>query len=400
MGGVLAVLPLTARIDVPAEAISSQARPIPVSVTAARGSEGYEIERQYTGVLTAKRESELSFVRRGLLQQVLYDEGDTVGQGQVVAKLDTRELEARRLRLQAQLDRSQARLSELRSGPRREPRRGAEAEVRRLSSELDLARTKQGRRQHLYSEGAIPLEDLDEWDSRVRGLEESLESARQSSLELENGTRPEVIEQAQAEVAAARADLSSLQVEIEDSVLLAPFGGRVLSRQLDEGSVVAAGDPVLVLGETSTLEARISLPQGQSFPPKTQLDLGGRQIPATLIGAVPQVNQASNTKVVRYQVQNHGLPGQPVTLNLSEAVKEAGFWLPTTSLASAGNGLWQCYTVGADDIVQTQSLELLHRETDRVLVRGTLKEGDRVITEGVGQVVPGQRVITQVAVKS
>lgn len=238
---------------------------------------------------------------------------------------------------------------------------------------------------------AIPREDLEEYNSRVRVLEESLEVARQSSLELENGTRPEVLQQAQAEVAAARADLASLEVEVQDSVLLAPFRGRVLARHLDEGTVVSPGTRVMLLGETENLEARISLPQGQKYPPSTQLELGGRKVDARLIGATPKVDPASNTKVVRYRVHN-GLPGQPVTLHLEETVAEPGFWIPTVALTSAGNGLWQCYTVGPDDTVQVQRLEVLHRETDRVLVRGTLKSGDQVITEGVGQVVPGQRV--------
>jgi len=386
---LVAVIPLTAQQK--QKPTTPLARPIPVKVTVLSRAPGYQTRRQFSGTLEARRQAELSFVRSGLLQEVLVDEGASVAQGQVVARLDTRQLGAQRSRLQAQLTRAQARLLELERGPRREPRRGAEADVRRLRSELELARSKQARRQHLYEDGAIPREDLEEYNSRVRVLEESLEVARQSSLELENGTRPEVLQQAQAEVAAARADLASLEVEVQDSVLLAPFRGRVLARHLDEGTVVSPGTRVMLLGETENLEARISLPQGQKYPPSTQLELGGRKVDARLIGATPKVDPASNTKVVRYRVPN-GLPGQPVTLHLEETVAEPGFWIPTVALTSAGNGLWQCYTVGPDDTVQVQRLEVLHRETDRVLVRGTLKSGDQVITEGVGQVVPGQRV--------
>lgn len=390
---LIAVIPLTAQQKQKLP-VTPVARPIPVKVNAIRLAPGYQTRRQFTGTLEAKRQAELSFVRSGLVQEVLVDEGASVTRGQIVARLDTRELEARRSRLQAQLARAQARLLELERGPRREPRRGAEAEVRRLRSELELARSKQARRQHLYEDGAIPREDLEEFNSRVRVLEESLEAARQSSLELENGTRPEVLQQAQAEVAAARADLASLEVEVQDSVLLAPFRGRVLARHLDEGTVVNPGTRLLLLGETESLEARISLPQGQKYPPSTQLDLGGRRVSAQLIGTTPKVDPASNTLVVRYRVRE-GLPGQPVTLNLEETVREPGYWIPTVALTSAGNGLWQCYTVGTDQTVQVQRLEVLHRETHRILVRGTLQSGDQVIVEGVGQVVPGQKVASQ-----
>ena len=99
LGGLLAMLPLTAQqTQTTAALTSSEARAIPVLVTTAQATNGYQIARQFSGVLTAKRQSELSFVRKGLLQDVLYDEGDSVSRGQVVARLDTRELQARRQR--------------------------------------------------------------------------------------------------------------------------------------------------------------------------------------------------------------------------------------------------------------------------------------------------------------
>ncbi len=381
-------------LETEASAPGNEARPVPVRAVLAQRSKGYSSQRQYSGVLEARRQSELSFVRSGMLSEVLVGDGDLVQADQVVARLDTRELAARQSALLAQLAASQARLAELQAGPRIEPRSGAQAELRRLTSELELARLKQTRRRQLFEAGAVPAESLDELNTQVDSLEQSLEAARQASLELENGTRPEVIAQAQAQVDAAQAELGALQVAFEDSVLKAPFTGRVLERQLDEGTVVQPGRSVLVLAETSTLEARISLPQSQTPPATPTLLIGGRSVKGRMLGKVPRVDQASNTAIIRYAVSS-GLPGEPVTMELEETVDEPGFWLPNTCLSSAGDGLWQCYTVGSDQKVQVQRLEMLHRETDRALVRGTLRQGERVICEGIGQVVPGQKVAVQ-----
>jgi multidrug efflux pump subunit AcrA (membrane-fusion protein) len=390
MAALWAVGPLTAA-QTTAPASTSVARAVPVLTQPAVSAAGYSTRRQFSGVLEAKRQSELSFLRSGMLSQVLVQEGDAVKAGQAVAELDTRELSARQARLSAEVAGAEARLAEALAGPRREPRQGAQAEVRRLTSELELARLKQSRRRQLFEAGAVPQESLDELDTQVRSLQESLEAARQDSLELENGTRPEVVEQARAQLQAAQAELSALQVDFQDSVLRAPFDGRVLERNLDEGTVVQPGRPVFVVAETSTLEARIALPQGQPVPQRPELTIGGRAVVGRLLGKVPQVEKATNTAVIRYAV-SAGLPGEPVLLDLEETIAEPGFWLPTTCLSSAGDGLWQCYSVGPDQTVQVQRLELLHRETDRVLVRGTLRPGDQVIVEGIGQVVPGQKV--------
>ncbi|MBD2066202.1 efflux transporter periplasmic adaptor subunit, partial [Leptolyngbya sp. FACHB-671] len=42
------------------------------------------------------------------------------------------------------------------------------------------------------------------------------------------------------------------------------------------------------------------------------------------------------------------------------------------------------------DNLERRDVEVLHTETDRVLVRGLLQAGDRVVTEGIQRLVPGQ----------
>jgi hypothetical protein len=95
--------------------------------------------------------------------------------------------------------------------------------------------------------------------------------------------------------------------------------------------------------------------------------------------------------------------GQVVRLELEETVEAAGFWLPSTALTQAERGLWSAF-VGEDERssdsttqtglfrVARRDLEVLHTESDRVLVRGTLQAGEQVITGGTHRVVPGQVV--------
>ena len=43
-------------------------------------------------------------------------------------------------------------------------------------------------------------------------------------------------------------------------------------------------------------------------------------------------------------------------------------------------------------VLEQRSVEVLHQESDRVLVRGTIKEGDRIVSSGIHRLVPGQVV--------
>jgi len=88
--------------------------------------------------------------------------------------------------------------------------------------------------------------------------------------------------------------------------------------------------------------------------------------------------------------------GQTVQVDFSEAIAAEGIWLPTSALTEGIRGLWTCYVLVPNDndgyTVAPQSVEIIHQEADRVLVRGTLQPDDRVVANGTHRLVPGQPV--------
>ncbi|MDA0268337.1 MAG: biotin/lipoyl-binding protein [Cyanobacteria bacterium] len=157
---------------------------------------GYTTEREYTGELTAQRSSDLGFERPGTVVTLLVDEGDRVLTGQPLARLDIRTLQAQRQQLTAQLAQAQAQLRELNAGPRREDIAAAEAAVADIQQQLELARLQRQRRQALYTEGAISLEELDQQAFGTNSLEYRLDQAQSQLDELVAGTRVEQVDTA------------------------------------------------------------------------------------------------------------------------------------------------------------------------------------------------------------
>jgi len=98
------VLTLAAMVGVAAYAIAgAQAEepaaadePLRVPVLEAERQSGFDVERGFTGRVTARRRSDVGFELAGKLISIAYDDGETVDAGAVLAELDTQRLRARR----------------------------------------------------------------------------------------------------------------------------------------------------------------------------------------------------------------------------------------------------------------------------------------------------------------
>lgn len=366
---------------------------------------GYAAARTYTGEVAALRASNLGFERSGELAAVLVQEGDRTAAGTPLARLDTRNLQTQRQRLEADRAQALAVLAELEAGPRSEDIAAAEASVRQIEQDLELQGIQRSRREFLYERGAISQEELDEFAYGQGGLQARLDQARSNLEELQNGTRPEQILAQRAVVQQLDAAIADVEVTLEKSTLRSPFAGVVAARAVDEGTVVGMGQSVVRLIEEAAPEARIGMPAAtarQLQPGDIQtVTLNGDRFDATVTAVLPEVDPNTRTQVVVLQLDRAAIaditPGQTVRVEITETLPVTGIWLPTSALTQDIRGLWSAYLVVPADRddryeVRPESVEILHQESDRALVRGTLQAGDRIVASGVHRLVPGQRV--------
>ncbi|MBE9111590.1 efflux RND transporter periplasmic adaptor subunit, partial [Nodosilinea sp. LEGE 07298] len=398
--------------DEPAE--EALAEPLAVETLIVDAVNSYEVLRAYTGEIAALRSSDLGFNRGGELVQVLVSEGDRVSSGQVLAQLDTQNLQTQRRQLEAQKAEAQARLLELERGARQEDIAAASAEVRDIESQLRLQEQQRSRREYLYEQGAISKEQLDEFAYGADTLQARLDRANSNLSELLNGTRPEQVAAQRAVVQQLDASLADVDVNLSKSTLKAPFEGIVAGQTVDEGVVVGAGQSVVRLVENEAPEARIGIPENAASQLQAgnavTVTLGTERYSATVKSVLPEVDPDTRTQIVVFQIEPTAIarlnPGQTARVELTETIPTGGIWLPTQALAQDIRGLWSVYVVmpakdeieseteGEDNVYQVQpkAVEILHQESDRALVQGTLQAGDRIISSGVHRLVPGQYV--------
>jgi HlyD family secretion protein len=232
----------------------------------------------------------LSPKNSGVLAQLLVEQGDKVEQGQIIARMDDSNLQAQlskaranlaQVRAQlaearagtrpeeiaqsrARLNQSRAQLNQARTGNRPEEIAQAQAQVEAARARVNLTSSRVQRNRNLATSGAISQDTLDEVIADDRSAKANLLEAQrrlidlkngsrteeidqkraavaeqeQALQQLQNGSRPEQIDQFEASVAAAGSELKAVQVQLDDTIIRAPFSGIVTQKYATVGAFV------------------------------------------------------------------------------------------------------------------------------------------------------------------
>jgi membrane fusion protein YbhG len=193
--------------------------------------------------------------------EVRVDEGQAVHPGDTLALLGQRDLDATLAALRARVEIAQANLRDLEAGSRPQEVHQAEAEL--AAAEAEAVRTRQAleRARALVANNAIARQQFDDAVAANRVAEERVSAAREALALARAGSRPERVAAARAQVASARAELQQALARAEYLVLTAPVPGIVLGRHAEPGEALAAGVPVLTVGETGRPYVRVYVPQ-------------------------------------------------------------------------------------------------------------------------------------------
>ena len=180
---------------------------------------------------------------------MLVEDGDSVRAGDTLAILSQPTAQPEIAQRQAQVDASRAGLSEAEHGSRAPEISRATAELRAAETEAVRTAADANRARALERAGAISLQQRQSAEAAARQAAAHRDALRQNLVLLQQGTRPERIAGARAQVAAAQAGLSATKAVIGDLTLTAPVPGVVLSRNAEPGEIVTAGQSAVTLGE-------------------------------------------------------------------------------------------------------------------------------------------------------
>lgn len=329
----------------------SDPRQLPPRVRVAQIAAPTAADRRFTGVVTARVQSDLAFRVPGKLVERLVDNGETVRRGQPLMRIDVADL---------QLDTS----------------------ARRAAVEAARARAEQTAADELRYRGLVEYGAIS-----VLAHAQSKTAALAAAAELKAA-------EAQAEVATHAADYA---------VLRADASGVVVDTMAEPGQVVAAGQPVIRLAHDGAREALIDLPEtlrpaiGSSASARLY---GGSQKPvsARLRQLSAAANPVTRTYEARYALDAAAAQaplGATVTLQIQDPNEVATASVPLSAITDHGQGpgVWILASdAGSEATVEWRPVTIASLDDETAKVVSGLAGGDRFVAMGAHLLHAGDRV--------
>jgi membrane fusion protein, multidrug efflux system len=352
---VMAALALAGLVTLTAchkqEAAAPAPRPV---VTTAVHADSTQLSATLPGEVQARYSTPLSFRINGKIIERRVRLGDTVKMSQVVARLDPADAQKNAASTQAQLDAAQHNL---------------------VYAKQQLERDQAQARENLIS-----------------------------AAQLEQTTNAYASAAAQRDQAAQQAALAKNQLQYTD--LIADHNGVVTAEQAQTGQNVSSGQAVYNLAWSGDVDIVVDVPEstlaalavGQSAQ-VTMSALPGRTFAARVRELSPAADPQSRTWRANLTLLN---PGSDVRLGMTADVSmtpgngsaqtTASFTLPATALFHDGNASAVWVVNGRDNTLALRVVQVTRYDERTVTIGSGLKEGERVVLQGVHTVTAGEKV--------
>lgn len=379
-GRIVLVILIVAILGGGAYAITSR-KPVPEvkTVTIAEpfsgnGTSGSQTVLNASGYVTARREATVSSKITGQVTEVLFDEGQHVKVGQVLARIDPSDL-------QTSLEHSKAQLEV------------AKTAVDETAAQLDQAKKDLKRTTELSANKISAQAELEKAQSDVDVLAARL--ARQK-----------------VEITVAERDVATWQQQLDDTVIRAPFPGVIVAKSAQPGEIISpmsAGGSFTRTGigtivDMTSLEIEVDVNENyiNRVEPKQTVDAvldayPDWHIPCKVIAIIPTADRQKATVKVRIgfdKLDPRILPDMGVKVsflqNANTAAQATGITVPLSAVRK--DGQQDIIFIVADSKLERRAIKTGATRGDEVVILSNIKAGEKVVVEGPDNLKNGDRV--------
>lgn len=327
----------------------------------------------------------------GYLKRRLVNIGDRVQSGQILAEIDTPELDQ-------QLDQAKAALAQSLSSLQQ-----ARATLQHNESQLDYNRTTLERWRVMKERSLVSQQDLDDHMVLMKFSQADVDAARAN------------VAAAEANVAANRANVDRIASLQSFQKIRAPFAGVITVRNVDNGALIAAGSssntqPLFRMAQTDLLRVFVNLPQ--SFVPEVTpglpAELAVREYPqkqfrAEVASFAGALDPATRTLLTEVRMRNDGellRPGMYADVKFHLQRKNPPLLIPASALIIR-SGPIHLATITAGNKVHFQTVQLGRDYGTTVEVLDGLNASDQLLIAPPDDLQDGATVkVLQTAAKT
>ncbi|HNP36589.1 MAG TPA: efflux RND transporter periplasmic adaptor subunit [Woeseiaceae bacterium] len=207
------------------------------------------------------------------------------------------------------------------------------------------------------------------------------------------------LEQLLAQVKVDEAQVEAARARLDNTLIRAPFAGRVGLRRVSPGSFVNTSTVITTLDDISTIKLDFSVPETFLTVVKDGMTIRAGSIVypnrrfagtvASIDTRLDPVTRAVQVRAILPNVDGDLKPGMFMTVELQ---RDRGDVLVAPEQSIVPEGDKQYVFVVADNVVEKRTVELGRRVPGYVVITTGLVEGEEVITEGTGKVRSGSEV--------
>jgi RND family efflux transporter MFP subunit len=210
---------------------------------------------------------------------------------------------------------------------------------------------------------------------------------------------------AQAALAQARAQLELAKVNLDETVLRAPMDGVVAARHVDPGAMVGPGTPIVQIAQMDPLRLMVAVPArllplleaGRTWIEVESDVYPGKTFSATVNRIFPAVDPATRTLRVEVLLENpkeHGgwrfRPGMYATAQLTLATSPGALTVPATAVVRV-LGRKLVFVVRDGRVVAAEVRTGIRSGADIEIAEG-LSEGDEFVVMGQNKLTDGAAI--------
>ena len=303
---------------------SKNIQPSIESLTVPTKTQSLDIKIEASGSVQPIDSVNISPKSTSKLVALYVEQGDRVKGQQLLAKMDSANLQAELAQAEAELAQAQAEYARVLNGNRNEAIARAQSQVNSAQARADLAATRVDKYRFLAQEGAVAQLTLDEYISEDRTARAGLLETQEQLTELITGSRSEDIEQFKARVKAAEARVALVRTRLEDTNIRAPFDGIVSQRYAVVGSIVtpdvsasatssATSSSILSIASDLEVNVKVSEASIANIQPKQTVEIVADAYPnQTFTGRVKQIAPEAivENNVTSFEVKVELITGQ------------------------------------------------------------------------------------------
>lgn len=228
------------------------------------------------------------------IEEIMVKEGDKVSKGQVLVRLHSPEIDAKKQQAQASLQAALALQSTTERGAQQENIETLYSNWQSLKAQQVLTETTQKRGAKLYQEGVISRQRLDEMQAAAISAQQMTTAAYQQYARAKRGSTVEQKSTADAQVEIARAALNEANALEAETLLLSPINGQVSKTYGKVSEFVGIGVPVVSIIEADQAWVSLNVREDQ-YAQVYQAK--------TLEGFIPALNRKVTFKITNIEAE-------------------------------------------------------------------------------------------------